>query len=485
MDLWYRVTLVEFCIALAGVAAGRLLFKLDWRSTLLAVLMVTPVPLFRATAGTAGFIYVADFVALGYLVSTVAGRREALPKAGGGLVGLAIGALVLLPLMSTGLGWLTDPAARNWKFVALGMMRGVGYVAILHMFIRHGMSATKIGGMAAVQILMFAAISACGIFQYARGIDLDYWNKILFQAEATVRYSDYGGGFMGLYRGAVGAWAIGMLALIPLVATTQRGMTWTMSVCIALILGGVLAVGSRQGAVIGMIGLMVSYVGLVGEGTRGDRLWLLVKAGLGMGAVILVVVFAWNSYAPDKLQNFVEARFQGLSEWSTATDLTEKRMAALPIAWRHIVGSPQMVLVGAGYGGEDYLPNYDAASPIRVIEMDSEFMYVWQLGGIVLIIAYGFMLFRIRCLLGGTMGSATLNEQSFVRAARVVLYTGILLLYGHFFILNVHATEAPIAYWIWSIFGLGVGIGLRTPAEYAVGADTEYTVSDEIPAMAQ
>ena len=49
------------------------------------------------------------------------------------------------------------------------------------------------------------------------------------------------------------------------------------------------------------------------------------------------------------------------------------------------------------------------------------------------------------------------STRSTVVAAKVGLASGILLIYGHFFLLHVQYSQAPVAYWNWALFGVAIG----------------------------
>jgi hypothetical protein len=89
------------------------------------------------------------------------------------------------------------------------------------------------------------------------------------------------------------------------------------------------------------------------------------------------------------------------------------------------------------------------------------------LGGTLLLAGYLLFLLRMRLRLRERCWPPEDSARAAIGAAIVVLYGGLMLMYGHFFIMTTFAHEAPIAYWTWAVFGTAVGLCSRNPTDDA------------------
>ena len=218
---------------------------------------------------------------------------------------------------------------------------------------------------------------------------------------------------------------------------------------------------------------------------------MAVKIAKTMGAKVTVL-----SHSPDKRGNalrlgaddFIPTRYETafrenarrfdfiLDPYRT-TQAIRSRSAVLPVAWENITSNPQTFVAGIGYGMEQ-LHAYGAGP--KLVYVDCEILMVWQIGGTLLIAAYGTYLLFLRMRLRGGNWPAAVPERVCIGAAIVALYGGIMLMYGHFFILTTYSHEAPIAYWNLALFGMAVAACSRPREEASVEAeecDTEEPVS--------
>ncbi|MGE5609754.1 MAG: hypothetical protein ACM359_10905 [Bacillota bacterium] len=454
MDIWTKTLLLQSGICALSIFIGVAVLKLSLASAVLAAVLVTPVPVFKVSPGSAGFIYTADLLAIMLIVKRlfsgpVAGSRATL------LEGLGFAILVCLPVASTVLGYLAAPEGRGYNFIAMNLARGFAYFVVFSESIRYVEREPRPDSMLVVQCIAFWLVACCGLAQHGLGVDLDLWNTVrgLNVGKAT---GEYGGGFMGLYRGAVGAWGIAIVGITPVVFAHRRFGTVVIPMIVVTIMGSILAVGSRQGAVIGCFTLVIGYVVAVQSRPAGMRVGALFR---GMGSIVLLgilVSIGWGAVSPYHFQKFVSRRFEFVLDPARAVEMAKARTSAMPLAIENVTGNAQTFLVGVGYGlegGEGSL-----GQGLYMVMLDSEIMTVWQLGGIVLLGAYLVFLLLLRLRLRHKNWPEAASLQTVSGAAVVALYGGIALLYGHFFIMNVHAAEAPIAYWNWALFGLAVGL---------------------------
>jgi len=465
MDLWSRVLLLQALISAGTILIGVAFLRLSLTTSVLAAVLVTPVPLFKVSPGAAGFIYVADLLAVFWLVSRLLRTSQQSPgEPGRGLGALAFLLLVALPVVSTAIGYVSNAEMRSIKPVLLSLFRGVAYYVVFSSLMRHALRERNPERLLALQCIAFGLVACCGLAQYVAGIDLDLWN-VVREIKTRAYGTDFGGGFMGLYRGAVGGWSVAILAIAPVVFMRIRGGTLLMPLIVAVVFASILAVGSRQGAVIGAIALMVGLVISMRCMPQSQRLGHMVRQVGAVAFLALLLMAGWGVFSPYSFEKFVWRRFQPLLDPTTAIDMARRRSGAMPVAMANVLSDPHVFLIGTGYGLE---ANVGTMGPgPRLILVDGEFLNVWQLGGIVQLGAYLLFLLWLRLHLRRSNLNRDDDSGPIVSGAAIAaLYAGVLLLYGHFFLLNTHANQAPVAYWNWALFGLAVGC--CRPARLAV-----------------
>jgi hypothetical protein len=454
MDIWTKTLLLQSGICAVSIFVGVVILRLSLASAVLAAVLVTPVPVFKVSPGAAGFIYAADLLAMVLILhrlfsGTAAGVRATL------LEGLGFSILVILPVASTVLGYLAAPEGRGYNFIALNLARGFAYFVVFSQFIRHVEREPQPDSMLVVQCISFWLVACCGLAQHGLGVDVDLWNAVRgFNMNQST--GEYGGGFMGLYRGAVGAWGIAIVGITPVVFAHRRFGTLLIPVIVITVMGSILAVGSRQGAVIGGILLLIGYMMAVRSRPAGMRVGAFFR---GIGSIVLLgvlVSIGWGVVSPYNFQRFVSRRFEFVLDPTRAVEMAKNRTTAMPAAVQNVMGNAQTFLVGVGYGLES--GESGVGGGLHMVMIDSEIMTVWQLGGVVLLGAYIAFLMLLRLRLRRNNWPEDAGPRVVIGAAVVALYGGIALLYGHFFIMNVNAAEAPIAYWNWTLFGIAVGL---------------------------
>ncbi len=463
MEIWIRVLILQAGVFALSTVVGVLLFRLPLMTAILASLLVAPTPLFKVSAGAAGFIYVGDLLAIVLLARMMLGGAGPAAPHTKGLRALVFATVIVLPVISTVLGFMVDSENRLYKPVLLGIMRSIGYYAVFAAFIRRTARSERPDSELALQCTAFFLISLCGLAQFATGINLDLWTTIRQLGIAETRDA-YGRGFMGMYRGAVGAFGVGIMAVLPVVMTGRRLASITLPVMAATVLAVMMAVGSRQGV---MIGLLVFFLGLamsVRARPAGSRLRAFVQGSAGLFLLMAIGLIGWAAYAPYGFQKYVGRRFEALMDPEKVMEAVQKRDRRFPQAFSNVISNPHLFLIGAGYGVE-FSQAIGGGGELSMIYVDSEIMFTWQLGGTLLLGAYTLLLLKLRLQMRQRHWVAYEPARAAVGAAIVVLYGGILLMYGHFFILTTASHEAPIAYWTWALFGTAAGFCSRQPRE--------------------
>jgi hypothetical protein len=473
MDVFLTVRLLGFAVILVGLFIGRFWMRLSWSHTAIACCLAFPVPLFTVSPGRAGFIYAQDILALVMFAGLTFGRfrpkgsSASMPALYLWLAGLI---LVVLPGLSTALGYVMFPdASREIKYVALDLARGVGFLLVFRCMASVMQSERNPSRFLALQGIVFGGICFLGVMQYAFNLQLDMWGAM--RGDVTA-YEDagYGGGFMGLYRGAVGAWGIGMIPVITLVFAGRRLGGLIAASLTALIFAVMFAVGTRQGVLIGSFGLLLA-IGLTVSRLPGQKIAGFMKSlGLVM-AMLLIGGIATLVLVPDKLARYAGERFEGLTEFDTAIRLVKTRDPRYGYVTDYVLENPAILFSGVGYGTEQ--AQY---RPIRAVYIDSEFFLIWQIGGLLLLVPYLLFLVLLLRRLRGYKRIHLPDSRAYVAAAFAALAAGILMLYGHFFLLTPYAHNAAPAYWYWGLFGGGLGILLNTghiEAEFYLNSITD------------
>ncbi|MFA6133506.1 MAG: hypothetical protein WC869_05770 [Phycisphaerae bacterium] len=468
--LWIRVLLLQTLICVVMVPIGRLFLGLRWRSACLAVVLTLPVPLFKVSPGTAGLVFSADLVALVFLLMWAAGSLKWRLDCGrppGFLTMMASAILVFLPIFSTLMGYLFySDVPREIKFIALNTMRLIGYLIVFRSMMMKMQLEQHPDRFVILQCLTFVAVAACGLIQYVFKVNLDLWYEIQGTDTSAV---GFGGGFMGLYRGTVGAYSIGILAALTMLMPRVRLGLLLASVSTIVIFGGMLAVGTRQGVVIGVFALCLSLSLSVSSLPPGHRVGTFFKS-LGLVLLMGTLTAVLASVAlPSAFREWVSMRFTGLETVGSVVDLAKSRdVTGMSAAFQNLVSHPMMMFFGMGEGTEW------RTGSVFVVQVDSEFFNVWQIGGFPLLMAYFIFLVALMVKLRHYRSLTDPANRVCVAAAFAVLASSIPLLYGHFFLLNPNAANTPVGYWDWALFGGALGI--LTKPEYIEVSEAEYAM---------
>lgn len=473
MNIWLKVELLQALVFISATLAGALVFRLPWVHAMIAALFTLPAPLFQVTSGAAGFVYGADLVG-GVLAVPMILHTMIQPWLGRRFLFLFWSALFLLlvwPFATTMFNLLGDDS-KEIKFIALGIFRGTCYLTVFLSAIDYGSRHDKSPELLAVSCLSFFGVCLLGLAQQSLGVDLDLWNRVR-DIDPTAHTDGYGGGFMGLYRGAVGAWSAGVLSILPIVYL-HRKFGWLITgVMASVILGATAQTGSRQGIIYGLggflFGLFVS-VFLVKSGRR-TTIWNSISKTAAVMLLIGGTVAA--TLQNSELQEWLLFRFQSSLGEDSFLRAAINREAKAEAILRHLWEEPVTLLLGTGQGAIQE----DVTGPgqrFSLVYVDSELLWTLQQGGLVQFLTYlGFiaMLFRRTYRFYSVSDPRPQIAQAAALAALVV---GTALSYGHFFLLHVQSTQAPIAFWNWAILGLGLSaLSSSSPVEDDPVAETE------------
>jgi hypothetical protein len=346
----------------------------------------------------------------------------------------------------------------EWKEVVIGLCRDSTYLAVFFTAIEFGRRAEQMEDVVTIQCIAFALICCCGIWQAATGLDLTVPDPAMpsfrgeFGRDSVAAYM----GFMGLYRGTVGAWGAAVLGAMPLLLLRRKHVWIATPACMLVVLVGILLVGSRQGIV---VGLAASALGLLGTvwATRNDaslgiRL-VMVGLGVALGVGLLFQALGNSSYGA-----WVAYRFGGIVNSESVVDQIASRDDKI---WYVVDRWPALPLpvqvLGAGRGRLDQgLPS----GQHEVGYVDSELVWQLQENGLATIVIYACFLIVLWRRFDVPL-RASGSARAMARVARVVLATGVCLTYGHFFLLHVWTAQAPVSYWEWALFGAALGSASR------------------------
>jgi hypothetical protein len=159
-----------------------------------------------------------------------------------------------------------------------------------------------------------------------------------------------------------------------------------------------------------------------------------------------------------RFNQWVGRRFSQFSELNSAGDvatLAMSRGAPINEAWNNMINSPMIMIFGAGFGVEQVVAVYGGA---HVVLLDCEILQIWQIGGIFVILLYAALLISLWIMLRPRNWPTALPQRITAASARVVLVGGVMLMWGHFFLMNFHSSQAPVGYWCWSTLGLALAM---------------------------
>lgn len=471
LKVWITVSALQAVIFLASMFVGMLVLRLRFWTCFLATALVLPVPVFQAsrTGDTSGWIFAADVVAVICFVKMLVSRPNIDPDVRmqyRRLLYVALLIALLLPAFSTVVGAIMSSDPRNHKHLAVGLVRGLAYWVTFRTFILVGLREAAPARILSVQCFAFWLVSLCGLVQYSPlEVELDLFSQARGFELHEEFFGGFGGGYMGMYRGAVGAWSAGILGIVPVVLSRRRWGVVLMPIMATTILGGLLAVGSRQGIMIGsaafLIGLLVSVRGM----PAGYRAGAFFRGAGGVVALGIVAVLAWQTISPVGLHEYVANRFDILADPAELIYKIKHRDPDHPMAVKIITSNPHVFLIGTGLG-----TTVKKAADVHGLQrqfVDGEFLFVWQLGGVVIMIGYALFMILMRVQLRRRFWPDDLERRLAVSAAIVPWYVGLMLMYGHYFILTTEYFEAPVAHWNWAVFGMAVGIASATRAQIA------------------
>lgn len=486
VDIWQRVQLLQVAVVIAAMVFGTLFLRMRLWQAGLATVLALPAPLMQVAGGAGSWVFPADALVPILIVAALIGLLppvdEQSRRDNRTLLLLALLVLVVVPALSTLLGFFINPQPRLLKFMALPLVRSVGFYVVFRMFVLRFRNL-PVQQFLLLQCLVLTAIFALGLAQYSLRIDLDLWRAVQPRTNPDgVRLIEYGGGFMGLYRGAVGAWAAGILAVMPLVMANRAGWNIVFPLSALTILGGVLAVGSRQGLAIGVVALVIGLV-MAGRAFGGGRtLRVLGNVTIALLLLAPLVVIAWSRVADEKLGLYVLRRFEVVFDLARLLEEAANRDPRIWLALKNVFSDPYVFLLGIGYGVE-----YLVAVPGGhiMVFVDSEIFSVWQVGGTLLLSLYIWFLVLMRTRLRRWNWPEDDHGRIAAAAGIVVFYAGLMLMWGHFSLMTPYANQAPVAYWQWSILGLAAASCVsahRYGEEYALMApefhDEYATVGD-------
>jgi hypothetical protein len=114
---------------------------------------------------------------------------------------------------------------------------------------------------------------------------------------------------------------------------------------------------------------------------------------------------------------------------------------------------PSILLRGVGYGTDS-----EVSAGRAQIYIDSEIFMVIQSNGGLYFLLYIIFLIVLRNRMGKAFRPKDLYGRTYVLGSIVALYSGMLLMWGHFFLLTNGSYHAPIAYWNWALLGGAMGL---------------------------
>ena len=443
---------------------GITILKLPADITFFGCLLALPAPLFKVSTGTAGFIFPADLLALAFAFYWFSGGikdslRNSLPAV---VRRLAVFLLLLLPVLTSVFSAMDTEVYRKTNFVLLAHARGAGYLIIFFVFAVYIRRVARPDNVLVLQIVVFSLVLLCGVIQYVAGINLDLWNKIGLIADETGIAGNLGNGFMGLYRGAVGALGVGLLGIASAVLPLRKNGPLLFALVALIDTGIMMSAGSRMGVIIGLIASVLGIWTVTRGMPQVVRGKLLVRCLLGLVVAIGLGLLASRGVVGSRFEQYAEERFGLLQSLATLKDEAIIRdEVKRSLIMDNFEEYPSILLRGVGYGTDT-----EVSAGRAQLYIDSEIFMVIQSNGGFYFLLYVIFLIILRKRMGKAFRPKELYGRTYVLGSIVVLYSGVLLMWGHFFLLTNGSYHAPIAYWNWAL--LGGAIGLCVPGKKAV-----------------
>jgi hypothetical protein len=455
MNIWITVQLLQAAAFLVAVMAGVLLLRLPWKLACIAGLLALPAPLLQITACTAGFVYAADILGiLGVLVLLLNGQRQRLVPEGRKFFVWATAVLLLVGPAFTNLVGMLHQESPDLRHIGISTVRGLIYCSLFIHAMRLARAEKWAEDMLAVGCLLIGMVSAFGVAQFYFGFNIDLWNSVR-ELNPTEHTGGFGGGFMGLYRGAVGAWAATILAITPVVFFHRRAGWLITAVLSAALLGGILVTGSRQGAIFGILGIMtglaMSLIVATGEARR-RNMWNIARTFV---ALALIGGAAAMKGIDRSFSEWLAFRFRESLGEENLFQAGLKRETKAEAIVTQLLERPLVLIFGAGQSSivED-LP--EAQDPYALVYVDSEILWILQQGGLAQLLLYFAFLFQVASQGLLTLRTPASGNRRLVGCTTSAVIVGTGFTYGHFFLLHVQSTQSPIACWNWLVVGLGV-----------------------------
>ena len=456
MSTWQLVQVLQAAIFLIGIAIGVGLLKLPPRIAVIACILILPAPILRVSPGTAGFVYLADLLAVGIGLSWfLNSRRKPLASyLSFPVQRIAVGLLFLFPILSTVLAFAYSETYRNTKYVLLAHARAFCYLIVFLAFFEMIRKVAKPDNILILQIALFSLVAVCGLIQYGFGVNLDLWNEVNRLATESQEVGDFGGGVMGLYRGAVGAWGAGILAVAGVILPLKKYGSVFLAMVILSSMGIMISVGSRQGVIIGAAMLIYGVVSSLRVFRVRTRTAMILRSLAGLGLVMILVISGYWKPSESRFQQFAANRYGPLLSYERLkSELVGRDAEKRRLVLEHINRYPSILITGVGYGTDA-----DTSGGRALIYLDSEIFMLLQSNGLIFLLCYIFFLYQLRTRMRKAYRPTDSNRASYTFSAVLAIYAGVLLMWGHFFLMNIGSNQAPVAYWNWALLGGAVGI---------------------------
>ena len=454
MTTWQLVQILQAAIFIIGVSVGVGVLKLPPRIAIIASILILPAPIIRVSPGTAGFIYSADLLAAAFvLVWFINSRRKPLTiYLSLSVQRIAAGLLFLFPIISSTLALADSETYRNIKYVLLSHARALGYLIVFLAIAGFIKKVARPDNILVLQIALFSLVAICGLVQYGLGANLDLWNEVN-RSVAGQEIGDFGGGIMGLYRGAVGAWGVGILAAASAILPMKKYGSGFLALVILCCMSIMISVGSRQGVIIGAAVLVYGLLSSL-RGFRPRTRTIMILRSLSGFALLIVLVLAGYWRTDERFQQFTANRYGPLLSYERLkSELVGRDAEKRRLVLENIGKYPSILITGVGYGTD-----VDFSGGRALLYLDSEIFMLVQSNGGLFVLCYIFFLYKLRVRLRKSYRPKDPFGASYVFSAVLALYAGILLMWGHFFLMNIGPSQAPVAYWNWALLGGAVGL---------------------------
>jgi hypothetical protein len=333
------------------------------------------------------------------------------------------------------------------------IVRSVFYIALYLWAYRLGSTHYSYLGLLMIPILCWTVYAAAGLAQFAGVWDVDaFWARdgvFNLHHEPT-------SGFMGMDKPQLALWAnyVTLMAMWLRLKAPQP-LRWLLAATAPLSAVIVVLIGSRQGTLYLVLGIVGSIGIQAVSGRRAPQLPLMIS-GICVFGLILPVL--WSSVDPSRVERAL-ASFQVFDRASSINDLANERdSTSLPLL-DYITQSPHRLFLGSGVATENSGYDEKGRPYRRRTYAEGEFERLLWSGGFVALGSYLTILILIfRTSIQAFSSARDLHIHNSACLLFMLSAIGVLFCFGQYHLFTVLYHNIPCSYILWASLGLLLGL---------------------------